>query len=119
MCISASVCALTRFPPPRQANAIGGRNEKAVKEFLEKQWAEGLGEEHALRLAIKALMEVLSLYLSPCNSLAPFPLYSSLVLAHRPSHSQHSTCPPPSIHIMSCLLLCYGLWCGAGGRLGQ
>ncbi|CAE7798057.1 unnamed protein product, partial [Symbiodinium microadriaticum] len=40
-----------------QANAIGGRNEKAVKEFLEKNWSEGLAEEQAVRLSIKALME--------------------------------------------------------------
>lgn len=41
-----------------KANAIGGRNEKAVKEFLEKNWAQGLGEEECVRMAVKALLEV-------------------------------------------------------------
>lgn len=41
-----------------KANAIGGRNEKAVNEFLEKNWTEGLSEDAAVRLTVKALMEV-------------------------------------------------------------
>jgi len=41
-----------------KANAIGGRNEKAVKEFLEKNWVQGLSENEAVRLAVKALLEV-------------------------------------------------------------
>ena len=41
-----------------KANCIGGRNEKAVKEFLEKNWTQGLGEEEAVRLTVKALLEV-------------------------------------------------------------
>ena len=41
-----------------QANAIGGRNEKAVREFLEKNWAADQSEDDSVRLAIKALMEV-------------------------------------------------------------
>mmetsp|Transcript_101542 Transcript_101542/g.219233 ORF Transcript_101542/g.219233 Transcript_101542/m.219233 type:complete len:254 (+) Transcript_101542:33-794(+) len=41
-----------------KANAIGGRNEKAVKEFLEKNWSEGASEDQSVRLTIKALMEV-------------------------------------------------------------
>lgn len=41
-----------------KANAIGGRNEKAVREFLEKNWAANQSEDEAVRLAIKALMEV-------------------------------------------------------------
>lgn len=41
-----------------QANAIGGRNEKAVNEFLEKNWAENLSEDATVRLAVKALLEV-------------------------------------------------------------
>lgn len=41
-----------------KANAIGGRNEKAVQEFLEKNWTAGLTENDATRLAIKALLEV-------------------------------------------------------------
>jgi 20S proteasome subunit alpha 4 len=41
-----------------QANAIGGRNEKAVQEFLEKNWTANLAEEEAIRLTIKALLEV-------------------------------------------------------------
>jgi 20S proteasome subunit alpha 4 len=41
-----------------KANAIGGRNEKAVNEFLEKNWAENLSEDATVRLAVKALLEV-------------------------------------------------------------
>lgn len=41
-----------------KANAIGGRNEKAVQEFLEKNWAVGLADNDALRLTVKALLEV-------------------------------------------------------------
>ena len=41
-----------------QANALGGRNEKAVKEFLEKTWTDGLTETEAVRLTVKALLEV-------------------------------------------------------------
>lgn len=41
-----------------KANCIGGRNEKAVKEFLEKNWTQGLEENEAVRLAVKALLEV-------------------------------------------------------------
>eukprot|EP01097_Dermamoeba_algensis_P000841 TRINITY_DN1306_c0_g1_i1.p1 TRINITY_DN1306_c0_g1~~TRINITY_DN1306_c0_g1_i1.p1 ORF type:complete len:250 (-),score=68.19 TRINITY_DN1306_c0_g1_i1:117-866(-) len=39
-----------------KANAIG-RNSKTVREFLEKAYTEGTGEE-TIRLAIKALLEV-------------------------------------------------------------
>lgn len=41
-----------------KANAIGGRNEKAVKEFLEKNWTAGLSETDSVRLTVKALLEV-------------------------------------------------------------
>lgn len=41
-----------------KANAIGGRNEKAVQEFLEKNWTVGLSDEDTVRLAVKALLEV-------------------------------------------------------------
>lgn len=41
-----------------RACAIGGRNEKAVKEYLEKNWTEGLDETEAKRLTIKSLLEV-------------------------------------------------------------
>lgn len=41
-----------------KANAIGGRNEKAVQEFLEKNWTASLAENDAVRLTIKALLEV-------------------------------------------------------------
>ena len=46
-----------------QANAIGGRNEKAVKEFLEKNWSDSLSETDSIRLTVKALLEVCSYYL--------------------------------------------------------
>lgn len=41
-----------------KANAIGGRNEKAVQEYLEKNWAATLTEEETIKLTIKALLEV-------------------------------------------------------------
>eukprot|EP01038_Epipyxis_sp_PR26KG_P012399 gene12399-16631_t len=41
-----------------KANAIGGKSEKAVQEFLEKNWALNLTEDEAVRLTIKALLEV-------------------------------------------------------------
>ncbi len=41
-----------------QANAIGGRNEKAVREYLEKNWTADLSEVDALNLTVKALLEV-------------------------------------------------------------
>jgi len=41
-----------------KANAIGGRNEKAVREFLEKNWSARLNEADSISLAIKALLEV-------------------------------------------------------------
>lgn len=41
-----------------KANAIGGRNEKAVNEFLEKNWTDSLSEDESIRLTIKALLEV-------------------------------------------------------------
>lgn len=41
-----------------KANAIGGRNEKAVQEFLEKQWNNALTQEQSVRMTIKALLEV-------------------------------------------------------------
>ena len=44
--------------PLIQANCIGGRNEKAVREFLEKNWNAELSQEAAVRLTVKALLEV-------------------------------------------------------------
>lgn len=41
-----------------RACAVGGRNEKGVREFLEKQWHEGMSEAEAVRLAVAALLEV-------------------------------------------------------------
>lgn len=41
-----------------QAYAIGGRNEKAVQEFLEKNWTASLADQDSLRLTVKALLEV-------------------------------------------------------------
>ena len=53
---------LTPYPSAKflhtQANAIGGRNEKAVQEFLEKNWTASLAEADAIRLTVKALLEV-------------------------------------------------------------
>jgi len=41
-----------------KANCIGGKNEKAVREFLEKNWTPTLSETDAIRLTIRALLEV-------------------------------------------------------------
>ena len=41
-----------------KANAIGGRNEKAVKEYLEKNWTADMAETDAVQLTVKALLEV-------------------------------------------------------------
>jgi 20S proteasome subunit alpha 4 len=41
-----------------KANAIGGRNEKAVNEFLEKNWIDDMSEDDCVKTTIKALLEV-------------------------------------------------------------
>jgi len=41
-----------------KAQVIGGRNAKSLREFLEKNWEEGLTEERAIRIGIQALLEV-------------------------------------------------------------
>ena len=41
-----------------KANAIGGRNFKNMREFLEKEWTEGLSEADATKLTVKTLLEV-------------------------------------------------------------
>lgn len=46
-----------------KANAIGGRNEKAVREFLEKNWVAESNEVDSVRLTIRALLEVMNFIL--------------------------------------------------------
>jgi len=41
-----------------KANAIGGRNFKGMREFLEKEWTAGLSEPDATKLTVKTLLEV-------------------------------------------------------------
>ena len=41
-----------------KAQALGGRNTKSLREFLEKNWKEDLSQEDAVNLAVKALLEV-------------------------------------------------------------
>lgn len=41
-----------------KANAIGGRNAKSMREFLEKEWVPTLSDEQALSLCVKTLLEV-------------------------------------------------------------
>jgi 20S proteasome subunit alpha 4 len=41
-----------------KANAIGGRSEKAVQEYLEKNWTATMTEEQTVKMTIKALLEV-------------------------------------------------------------
>eukprot|EP00629_Pelagomonadales_sp_RCC1024_P006512 CAMPEP_0119276982 /NCGR_PEP_ID=MMETSP1329-20130426/16340_1 /TAXON_ID=114041 /ORGANISM="Genus nov. species nov., Strain RCC1024" /LENGTH=253 /DNA_ID=CAMNT_0007277433 /DNA_START=201 /DNA_END=962 /DNA_ORIENTATION=+ len=40
------------------ANAIGGRNAKSMREYLEKEWAAGLADDAAVSLCVKTLLEV-------------------------------------------------------------
>ena len=49
---------LLDIPSSFQAYAIGGRSEKAVQEFLEKNWTAELSEVDSIRLTVKALLEV-------------------------------------------------------------
>jgi len=59
--LGTDTCSCADYCRPscaRQANAIGGRNEKAVKEYLEKNWAADLTETDAVLLTVKALLEV-------------------------------------------------------------
>jgi len=41
-----------------KAQVIGGRNAKSLREFLEKNWEEGLDEDKAVRMGVQALLEV-------------------------------------------------------------
>ena len=41
-----------------KAQAIGGRNAKSLREFLEKQYQADMSEKECLKLAIQALLEV-------------------------------------------------------------
>ena len=36
-----------------KASAIGGRNEKAVSEFLEKNWAQDMNEVDSIKVTVK------------------------------------------------------------------
>ena len=64
-----------------RANAIGGKNSKGMREFLEKEWVEGLAERDAVKLTVKTLLEVRA---SPplCRGRPPPP--------PAPPHSRHS-----------------------------
>ena len=41
-----------------KANAVGGRNDKSMREFLEKHYEDNMGTRDAVKLAVKALLEV-------------------------------------------------------------
>jgi len=41
-----------------KATAVGGKNSSNMQEYLEKQWEDSLGEEEAIRLTVKTLLEV-------------------------------------------------------------
>lgn len=41
-----------------KANAIGGRNSKSMREFLEKEWNATLSVDDAVTLCVKTLLEV-------------------------------------------------------------
>merc|ERR1712038_1975824 len=41
-----------------KAQVIGGRNAKSLREFLEKNYNDEMGEEETIKLAIMSLLEV-------------------------------------------------------------
>jgi 20S proteasome subunit alpha 4 len=41
-----------------KAQVIGGRNAKSLREFLEKNYAEDMSEEAAVKMGVQALLEV-------------------------------------------------------------
>eukprot|EP00953_Heterococcus_sp_UTEX-ZZ885_P042492 21584-Heterococcus_DN1.PRE.2 len=41
-----------------KANAIGGKSSKNMREFLEKNCEDGMSESQAIKLCVKALLEV-------------------------------------------------------------
>lgn len=41
-----------------RAQVIGGRNAKSLREFLEKNYEDGMGEKEAVKLSVQALLEV-------------------------------------------------------------
>jgi 20S proteasome subunit alpha 4 len=41
-----------------KAQVIGGRNAKSLREFLEKQYVDGMEEAQCVRLAVQTLLEV-------------------------------------------------------------
>lgn len=41
-----------------KAQVVGGRNAKSLREFLEKNYEEGMSEEACVKLAVQALLEV-------------------------------------------------------------
>lgn len=41
-----------------KAQVIGGRNEKSLREYLEKNYKEGMDEKAAVKLSVQALLEV-------------------------------------------------------------
>lgn len=41
-----------------KAQVIGGRNEKSLREFLEKNYKENMNEKTAVKLSVQALLEV-------------------------------------------------------------
>ncbi|GMI10108.1 hypothetical protein TrRE_jg9785, partial [Triparma retinervis] len=41
-----------------KANAVGGRNDKSMREFLEKHYENDMGTKECVKLAVRALLEV-------------------------------------------------------------
>ncbi|CAN0374746.1 unnamed protein product, partial [Discosporangium mesarthrocarpum] len=41
-----------------KANAVGGKNSTNMREFLEKNWTNAMSEADAIKLCMKALLEV-------------------------------------------------------------
>ena len=52
MCDPAGTCSEWK------ANAVGGRNDKSVREYLEKNYAPGMTEEEGLKLCVSSMLEV-------------------------------------------------------------
>ena len=58
-----------------KANAIG-RNASTLREFMEKKWEAGLGDDAAVTLAVETLLEVVedaaNIEIMVCNSSGKF-----------------------------------------------
>lgn len=57
-CPRCEPASLTLRSRPRAQASATGRNNKALREFLEKNYKEGMASEECVTLAVRTLMEV-------------------------------------------------------------